>query len=183
MAFGKRGSGKTTKVRELTDGTARALFYDTLGRDYSDGVVCESLDELKAFWLKVYRGRFRIVYRPADPVEDFPEVCKLAWAATNMTLVVEETDLYFKQGTTCPEFRNLIQRGRHAGVDMICVTQRPKGFGRLLTSQTDAFFLFATREPDDLAYFRARCGDAIAERLPNLGLYETIAYNDYDAES
>jgi len=179
MIFGKRGSGKTTQAREQAKQVNRVLCYDTLGRDYDDGVVCETLEELKAFWLKVYRGRFRIVYRPADPEADFPAVCALVNAAGNMTFVVEETDLYFKQGTACPEFRNLIQRGRHAGVDMICITQRPKGFGRLLTSQTDDFYLFATREPDDLAYFRARCGDDVAAKLPLLGLYENFYYNDY----
>jgi len=167
-------------VRELTKHLPRILYYDTLGRDYRDGVVCETLAELKVFWLKVYRGNFRIVYRPADPQADVAAVCRLVRAAGDMMFVVEETDLYFKQGDACPEFKMLIQRGRHAGVDMICVTQRPKGFGRLLTSQTDDFHLFATREPDDLAYFRARCGDAVAERLPNLGLYESYYYNDYE---
>jgi len=152
-----------------------------MGRDYSDGVMCETLDELKAFWLGVYRGRFRIVYRPVDPQADFAAVCRLVQAAGGMTFVVEEADLYFKQGESCPEFKMLIQRGRHSAVDMICVTQRPKGFGRLLTSQTDDFHLFATREPDDLAYFRARCGGDVAERLPNLGLHESCYYNDYEA--
>jgi len=179
MIFGKRGSGKTTKVRELTRTFRRVLYYDTLGRDYSDGVICETLTELKAFWRRCYQGAYRLVYRPADPEGDFPAVCELVFAAGEMAYVVEEADLFFQQGSTCPEFRNLIQRGRHAGVEMYCVTQRPKGFGRLLTSQTEKFYLFSTREPDDLRYFRDRCGDAVAARLPDLPKFQCIEYDDY----
>lgn len=156
------------------------LFYDTLGRDYRDGVICETMEELKAFWRRVYRGPFRIVYRPADPEGDFPEVCRLVNAAGSMAFVVEETDLYFKSGVACPEFRNLIQRGRHAGVEMFCITQRPRGFGRLLTSQTDVFYLFSTREPDDLKYFADRCGADVADALPGLPKFECYRYADYE---
>ena len=56
--FGKRGSGKTVKARNLTKDQNRVLYYDTLGRDYDDGVLCESLAELKDYWLKVYQQSY-----------------------------------------------------------------------------------------------------------------------------
>jgi len=181
MIFGVRGTGKTTKVRELTNRTARVLFYDTLGRDYSEGVVCESLDELKAFWRRVYRQNFRIVYRPVNPEADFDTVCRMVFAAGKMTFVVEEVDTYIDgQGRASDEFRQLIQRGRHADVDMICVTQTPKGFGRLLTSQTETFYLFATREPDHLDYFRKRFGRRLADELGRLPKFRCIERNAFD---
>jgi len=182
IVFGKRGSGKTVKARNEVRGHDRVLFYDTLGHDYTDGVVLESLPELKDFWLRVYRGSFRIVYRPVDPQEDFAEVCGLVYAAGDMAFVVEEVDMFFRGDVTCSEFRHIIQRGRHQEIELIGVTQRPKGFGRLLTSQVETFYMFKTSEPVDLDYFRERVGQEVADILPTLEQYHYVKYADSSGE-
>jgi hypothetical protein len=176
VIFGKRGSGKTVKARNLVAGRDRVLFYDTLCHDYHDGVVCDSLGELRAFWLKVYRGSFRIIYRPVDPEGDFAAVCKLVYAAGDMAFVVEEVDIFFRGGVTCPEFRHIIQRGRHEGIELVGVTQRPRGFGRLFTSQAERFYVFRATEPVDLDYFRDRLGEKVAAVLPELEQYHYVRY-------
>lgn len=181
VVFGKRGSGKSVKARRLVAGRSRVLFYDSLGHDYDDGVICEGLATLKSFWKTTYRRKFRIVFRPDDPEGDFETVCSMVYAAGDLAFVVEETDLFFSPGgNTCDAFKNLIQRGRHANVDLFCVTQSPTGFGRLLTKQTDVFYLFSTREPSDLEYFRKRCGQAVSEKLPTLAKFEYVVHNDYE---
>jgi len=178
VTFGKRGSGKTVKARNCVRGHDRVLFYDTLGHDYTDGVICESLDQLKEFWLKVYRGPFRIIYRPIDPEGDFAEVCGLVYAAGDMAFVVEEVDMFFRGDVPCAEFRHIIQRGRHENIELIGVTQRPKGFGRLFTSQVETFYIFKATEPVDIEYFRDRCGQQVADLLPTLEPFHYVRYSD-----
>jgi len=181
IVFGKRGSGKTVKATNLVADESRVLFYDTLCHDYTDGVIVDSLEELKAFWRKVYRGSFRIIYRPTDPQGDFPEICRLVYEAGDIYFVVEEVDMFFKGDTTSPEFRQIIQRGRHARVSLVGVTQRPKGFGRLLTSQVHDFYVFRVTEPVDADYFRERLSQDAAGKLAGLGQYQYLHYIDRDA--
>ncbi len=71
LIIGKTGSGKTVKALNLIKDRPRVVIFDTLGHDYSDGVVFYDLAALAAFWRRVYRGRFRLIYRPADPVAQF----------------------------------------------------------------------------------------------------------------
>jgi hypothetical protein len=179
LVFGKTGSGKTEKVKKLVADRDRVLFYDTLGHDYKDGVVLYRLDDLKEFWRKVHRQRFRIIFRSIDHDEDFPRVCRLVAACKNMSFVVEEMDLFFSGGKCCRELNNLIFRGRHYGIELIAVTQRPYGIGRGFTSQTNEFYIFRSDEPCDLKYFRERCGEQVAGEIQKLDRYYYVECKDY----
>jgi len=168
MVLGRRGSGKSVKVRNLTKQLDRVVYYDTLGKDYTDGVIIYNLDDLKAFWRRHYKGKFRIIYRPENPEEEFPAVCNLVYTCTSMHFVVEELDTYFRQGQTCREFNRLVYRGRHANIDMIGVSQRPFGYGRSLTSQAKEWYVFSTREPDDLTWMKKYFGQEFTAQLEQL---------------
>ena len=167
------------KATNLVKNRPRVLFYDTLGHDYTDGVVVYSLAELKKFWKKVYRNSFRIIFRGLDHDADFPQVCKLVAACGDMSFTVEELDLFFSGGKPCSEFNDLIFRGRHYGVELIGVTQRPRGFGRGITAMAKEFFIFSTREPDDLKYFSDRLGSEVVESIQTLPQYHYLEYLDY----
>jgi hypothetical protein len=179
IVFGKTGGGKTEKVKKLVADHSRVLFFDTLCHDYNQDVIINTFDQLKKFWRKCFTGNFRIVYRTIDHDEDFPKVCRLVKACKNMSFVVEESDLFFKSGTCCRELRKLIFQGRHYGVNLYAVTQRPFGIGRGLTSQTKEFYIFRSNEPVDIKYFKYRCGQEVAEKIKTLGQYEYIEFLDY----
>lgn len=178
VVFGQRGSGKTTKAAGLTGGKPRVLFFDTLGHDYADGVIVETLAELRAFWRRCYRRRFRIVYRPLDPEAEFADVCRLVYACGNLTFVVEEVDLFFRAGRCEDAFTQIITRGRHADVELIAVTQAPKGFGSLLRSQAHEWYIFATREPDHIDYFKHRCPGVPPEVYATMERFCYVHYVD-----
>lgn len=183
IVMGKRGCGKTTKARNLVSRCrhpGRVLYLDTLQHDYADGVTFYDLAELRAYWLKVYRGNFSLIYRPGDPEEEFPTLCQMVYACGRMVFVVEELDLYFKPGgSCCQELTTLVMRGRHADVDLIGVTQRPRGFGRSFTAMAKEFCIFQTQEPDDLDYFAARLGKQVKDVLPTLPLYHFLHVQDF----
>ena len=178
IVFGKTGGGKTEKVKKLVAEHKRVLFFDTLCHDYNQGVIINSFDQLKKFWRKCFTGNFRIVFRTIDHDEDFPRVCRLVAACKNMSFVVEEADLYFNGGTCCREFKRIIFQGRHYGINLYAVTQRPYGIGRGLTSQTKAFYIFRTNEPNDLKYFRDRCGSKVEADIQKLEQYQYVEYFD-----
>lgn len=159
---------------KLLENSNRVIFCDTTGHDYNDGVVFYNLADLKKFWVKVYLKNFRIIYRPLDPQKEFPELCKLCIECKDLSLVVEELDIYCQNGKTCDEFFEIIRRGRHHGIELIGVSQRPHGFGRDVTSQTKEFYIFSTNEPKDIQYFKEYFGEYIVDQIGKLQQYEYV---------
>ncbi len=176
---GLRGYGKSTLVVRLAKAFPRVLYYDSLGDDYRDGVICYDRCILEKFWRGVYRlSNFRIVYRSPDPVADLPRVCELVAACGNMLFVVDEVQLY-SHGPWCPpEFTRIITGGRHAGIDLIGVTQAPKKLGELLRSQAHEWYAFAVREPDQAAYLSERLPGVPASCFQSLEKFQYLHYVD-----
>ena len=180
LCFGMRGSGKTVKVRNLIKQINRLLVVDTLCKDYSDGVIFHSLGDLKKFWLKVYSGDFRLIYRPQGDdlqiIEDIAEICTLCLKCENLTLVVEELNIIFDKQRPPTEFNKMVLGGRDPGIELIGVAQRPVGFGRKITSQAQEFYVFVNLEPDDLKFFKDYLGSEAAQAIRNLEKYQYLKW-------
>jgi hypothetical protein len=175
---GLRGFGKTSRVLELTRNEPRVLFYDSLGDDYSEGVVCRSLAVLEKLWHRSYRGPFRLSYKPVDPIADVARICELAYACGDMLLVVDEIQLYFRGQWCSPELTKVITGGRHVGLGLIGVTQAPKRLGELLRSQAREWFVFAMREPDHVKYLTDRLVGVDPAHILMLDRWEYLHYVD-----
>jgi len=180
LVFGIRGGGKTVKVRNLIEDVRRLLVIDTKGNDYFDGVSFHSLAELKKFWLEVYSGDFRLIYKPpgddTETIEDIAEICLLSLACENMTLVIEELNLIFDQARPPTEFNKMIFSGREPCIELIGVAQRPFGFGRKFTSQAKEFYVFYNREPDDVRFFKQSLGTEAALAICTLEQYQYLKW-------
>lgn len=180
---GLRGYGKTTKVVSVAQEFPRVFYYDSLGDDYRDGIICRDRQVLEKFWRGVYRlPAFRIVYRPVDPVAEFPRICELVWACADkdhpVLFVVDEVQLY-SHGPWCPpEFTKIITGGRHRGIDLIGVTQAPKKLGELLRSQAHEWFAFAVREPDQAAYLGDRLAGVDESHFRLIEKFQYVHYVD-----
>lgn len=192
IIFGLPNSGKTERARTMGRAFPRVLYYDSTGHDYTDGVVVESLDELKRLWRRWYRYRaFRLIYRPRGSSRDecrkagridpeFATVCSMAYDCGEMLFVVDEADLYFKDNECDREFLDIIKRGRHADVELIAVTQVPQGLGRHLTGLPGNWYIFQTAEPAHIRYFANRCYGIEESDIRSLAQYEYIYYRQGD---
>lgn len=180
LVFGIRGCGKTVKVRNLIKDIRRSLVVDRKGTDYFDGVSFRSLGELKKFWLKVYSDDFRLIYKPpgdeSEIIEDIAEICTLCEACGNMTLVIEELNIIFDKTRPPTEFNKMVFSGREPGIDFIGVAQRPFGFGRGFTSQAKEFYVFYSREPDDVRFFKQSLGNEAALEICTLEQYQYLRW-------
>lgn len=177
LVFGKRGSGKSELAKILLRQHPRHIIFDTLG-EYTDGVVVENIEQLKALWGKVYRRPFKIIYQPLDPEGEFPIVAQLVLACGDITLLIEECDRYARPLQMCLPLKEIVQRGRHRNIALIGVTQRPPGIDRLLTSQAKKMCIFNTSEPRDIEYFKDVIGDKVAAKIEALKQYEYVEWLD-----
>jgi hypothetical protein len=186
LIIGKTGSGKTVKALKLIADAPRVVIFDTLGQDYSDGVVFYDLAALKAFWLsgepKIYQRRFRLIYRPTNEIEEFDEVCDLAYKCGDLTLVAEELDLFCPPRQLTPGIRHILKRGRHADITFIGITQRPYGIDRTVTAMCNEVYVFKTDEPRDIKYLCERLGEGIAGKIAALQEYEYVLQKDHSSE-
>ena len=177
LVMGKRGSGKSYLVKQWCRQYERLLIYDPQG-EYIDGVIIDDISELKNFWIKVYRKKFRIIYRPIDAENEFEPICKLVWECHNITFIVEEVQSFCNPQSICYDFKALISKGRHRDIELIGVTQRPAEISKLLTSQAKRMCIFNVTDPNDIKYFTQTFGMEFIEKLDQLQQYNYIVWRD-----
>jgi len=183
LIFGKRGTGKSYLANKLIRDERRLLIYDTLS-EYKEGVVfdAEQADQFKEFWRHVYRGNFRLIYRPLKPDAEIDDIAELVFALGDMTFLVEEVDCFCTSWQISDAFAHIVQRGRHKNISLIGVTQRPFGIHRLLTSQAKEIYVFGTNEPRDRDYLKLLLGEAIEPKLDQLKQYEYVRWQEGNPE-
>lgn len=179
LIFGKRGSGKSYLAKKLIEKESRLVIFDTMS-EYENGVIFgpENYNEFLNFWLKVYRGRFRLIYRPVKPDAEIERISDLVYNLGGCCFLVEEIDCYCTAYQISDTFASIIQRGRHKNITLIGITQRPYGIHRLLTSQAKEIFIFNTNEPRDREYLRTLLGQEIEPKLDALKQYEYVHWQD-----
>ena len=179
IVIGKRGSGKSVLVKHLIRETQRLVIYDIM-TEYKHGVCFgqEDLDELLTFWHKVYRGEFRILYRPLKVKEEIEWLARGVYVLGDITFVVEEIDAVCTAWVMPEWLSYCVQRGRHKNIELIGVTPAPFGINRDLTRQAKRIIVFNTNEPKDLDYLAALLGSDVKRLVPALGAYEFMEWND-----
>jgi len=178
LIVGKSGSGKTTHTIRLIEDCHRVIMFDTQNKDYTDGVMFYEIREFKKFWLKVYRGNFRLIYRPLNPLKEIEEICYLAFKCGNLTFVAEELPSLCDSRVISDELRKVIFRGRMKDIHFIGLMQRPIGIHRDITSQASEILIFNIDEPTDVKYFRNRIGQDIEDRIRQLEEYQYLHWID-----
>lgn len=147
--------------------------------EYTDqGLIIESLEELEAILLQVGDKDFRIVFQPLNPLEElsdgislFGRVCDYVYSLGDMTFACEELDTFLCLNASGleNEFLQIIQRGRHANIEFIGITQRPFAIPAIVRSQAKIVYTFKQIEPRDIDFLKYFMGEGveIAKGLPN----------------
>lgn len=185
--YGMRGSGKSTLVRALIANQARVIVVDPvreIERARLPGwTVCTHIGELvAALNAAAQGGGFRLAYAPPSgrECEGLQHVATLlrqwqrpyferAWRH-QVCLVAEEMSLTFPsrgdQGPRlAPAFLELINQGRHYGVNLVGVTQRPTLVPMTWRSAAAHSFAFAMEDPDDVAWVARKVGSEHLDAL------------------
>lgn len=194
--FGKRGSGKTTLIREwIKEAKKPVVIIDVLGNfdpcpdeiqneknpNPENWIFCENaidaIEELKAYVSnpKEHEGIIVVQDGDIDRCTDF--MSSALWKVQGGTLVLDEADAIRIADAPC--FNELIRYGRNKGIDLITGCRRPAELDKNITAGADVIYCFTTHEIRDIDYFRSKFGDDFAEMLPTLPNYHGI-YIDYN---
>lgn len=186
VILGRKGSGKTEYCRAMMKGLNRFIAYDP-ARQFNDGLIFHSLDQrLMDFVINNFHSNFRIIYQPEISDDDIDSAQEEFIQLSNKVVrnlykayfVIDEIDIY-TSAQKCPSaFKNLILRGRHREISIICTTRRHTETSRHLTAQADIIVSFHQQEPNDIKYMSQFFGQEKAELLPSLQPYHYIRYEN-----
>lgn len=148
MIVGQAGTGKTRISREISSRFSRVLILDPLG-EYS-GTVMETMAEVFEFFQEHGNlERFTVCLRNSDE-SDADFFFRLAWSLQNLLVVVEESNIYMDPRRRFPSFLQLVSRGRHRMIHLLCVSQRVPEVLISFRAQKTSLITFFQEEPSDL---------------------------------
>ncbi len=187
LAVGKRGCGKTTKIRELALRARRLLIVDpekkwpaTDAEEVVEGggALLARLKELEA---ENPRRAFRLIYRDNDIETVMPVAGPgAALVYRNLTLVMDELAQNCTAHQLPKYWRHLIAYGRERRVNILGTTREPQEIHNFFFAQADVIYWFHVEPGVGLDRIRRYYGKALAEPLLTLGEHESRLYVPYN---
>jgi DNA helicase HerA-like ATPase len=187
--FGARGSGKSTLARRLIGSAERVIFFDPIGDHARELGIPQArgLDRLA----ERMRGRasFRLAFHPPPgrEIEALDHLSRLVLdrvqkpyfegrSAREILLVVEEINLAYcaPLDPDWPSFTRVCLQGRHYGVNVIGITQRPKLVHPNFRDNAAETYILRLEGADDRQAVISRIGREHAETINRLGDHEWI---------
>jgi len=170
---GQSGSGKSSFVDRYLKSLYRFILFDTAVEYEGYETFRDDLQGLYTYVDKNAGGSFKAVYQNVhdDALESFEFCCNLALAVEDVHFIVEEVDVFADNRKPLPDaFKTMLKLGRHSGVSMILISQRPALMHTLIRSQSRHFVCFQMVDRNDIEYFRPFFGDTVDEfrKMPSL---------------
>ena len=165
--FGASGTGKTYRANQLAQTCRRLIIFDPLG-EFARGEGAQVYDNLRSLSAAIrnnWRKGFRFVFLPTWGNEEkalaalsrviinLQTPYNMGASNTKITLLVDELDLSFPcfarmRDRTTP-FGFLCNRGRHYGVNLIGISQRPAQVDICFRANLSSVYFFRLAEPAD----------------------------------
>ena len=152
--IGATGSGKGVSIREhLTrDRPARLIVWDPLN-EY--GQFARPVTTLAALAQAVKPARFAVAFAPGANPKDFAAkfalFCRIAFAAGNLKMLVEELADVTGPSFAPLEWRRCTTQGRHRGLQIVAASQRPAQVDKQFLGGCTYIRCFTLRYPADRA--------------------------------
>lgn len=204
VAVGQKGKGKSHLLQQLVTGRENVLWVDVLGA-FAHAMMtdAEFEREMPGFirtgdfglaarrilpdLLSYSRRPFRIVFLAQgkqgrlDALRAFFTALKRRYLRYRQesTIVLDEVQMFATNGSThYPDvIHDIPSIGRHFRLNQYYAVRRPFELPTDIRANADDYYLFATREPGDLKYFR---GVIPSIEVPRLATLKITQYGHYD---
>ena len=192
LVVGKRGSGKSTLTKKLIRDYPRAVIFDPRA-EYSRGVQVSTLKGVRDAMVRKWSRGFEIAYVPpaGQEAEALHSLCCFLRRAqgpyeagsdpTKMLLVVEEMNLSYPV-TKLPNqlygMDQAINQGRHWGLEIIGVTQRPALVGMNFRDQVSTTYLFALEDEEAVKAMARKFGKPYEATIRGLPKFHCLMRKD-----
>ena len=165
--MGQTGTGKTFLAKQLTQNEQRLFVLDHLD-EYEEGIVFDSFEDLRDYFEKRNRRKFRCICRFSSYPE-FDELLDLVWETGNCVVLAEEAALLFPSGPVKEAnaaFVRIVNWGRHRNIRVVGIATAAGEVHKVLRRQARAIYSFRQVDEDDLMALKKRGFDV--EKLAKL---------------
>ena len=177
LVVGKKRSGKSYRIKRGLALLPQFFAWDLRG-EYAhptEGVPGARLwTDLRAFLEHVKDGGELAREVFACPRWQFDAWCAWLFETGNLVAVIEELPRMCNGGVASLALMDLLDRNRHAGIDLICAAAATRGIPKSLVDQADEILCATQREPNAVRYFAEWLGDAAVARLRALPTNEFL---------
>ncbi|WP_422020176.1 zonular occludens toxin domain-containing protein [Pyruvatibacter mobilis] len=186
LVVGSRGSGKSTKARELAKPYKMAIAIDP-ARDWQRTRGWKRANDLKqviALIRRHWKAGARISYTPpvgyeAEALNHVARIVTQAQAGFAegrlkrkfLIAVDEAAECYgnrHQEATAMAEFKRVINQGRHDGIDVIAITQRPADVATRLRTNADIWWAFRLGDQTAIKAVAEKIGRKEAAQLATM---------------
>ena len=168
--FGGSGTGKTHKCIELVKRDRRLIVWDSQ-EEFAERANCVRVEnDLKAIIPMMRKKQWRIAFIPSfDAINvQFGYFCKIVRAIGNCRCVVEELNEVTSASFAPPEWKWLTSRGRHRGLKIIGMAQRPASVDKDFIGNATEIYSGRLNYEGDCTALASKFGRKGAAELSNL---------------
>ena len=186
--YGRRGMGKSTRVKEMIRSRGRVIVFDPMAEYEREGFKRVEWKDLPR---AIVPMRFRVCYVPkrGHAAAALDQLCKHllerweGWAGgvAHTTLVIEEMSLSFPSEKLPADMWGMsamCEQGRHAGVDVIGTTQRPARVSTIFRGNCEQSFIFSLADWNDVSAVAGMIGPEWKGKIRELPAHHYLHYRD-----
>lgn len=153
---GKRECGKSYLARKINDLFPRSVIIDP-ACDWTNGEIVNSFDSFSNKLINFKNNNkkeFKLIFQfnpdQKNKEEHLNHVLRLCYHFGNIQVVIDEVQL-FTNPHYMPEYlKNLLFIGRHKGISVMAITQRPSQLNKSILSQSSHVYVGQLHEKNDL---------------------------------
>jgi hypothetical protein len=176
---GRKASGKTIYTKFLLKMIRRKVLIDPTWQFKDLGYIIHFLDKQRI--VTAFKEWHSVVFQPKHMTAEVYEECfSQCLQLSNYTLGVDEIDKFARPRWYITEYlHEVINRGRHQGIGLICNSRRPAMMHNDIRSNADYVVCFHLHEERDVKYM-SDWMNVSEETIKNLPTYHSLLFNVKD---
>lgn len=182
LLVGGMGSGKTYQAIQRANSCKKSVWvWDAVGEWSSERLIPDA-----AYWnsLAEYRAALSAGQKPVQ--KNVVLSTRIEWEAFlsfayqscalrgGGMVIIEELQRWVRSGSASTGWQDMVDRARHAGVDLVGLGPRLMAFPIEVRAQASHVTVFQTTDPDSLLEIRRRTDAATAEKVRRLRKHQPL---------